>query len=95
MLIKKKEDMLSNVQSVIFIHEFLRRFGEYTILADYDESGKLIVFVNPYADFDALVAYICENIFEIFSYTASLEIALYPFGSNTHVKLSLNSTNGR
>lgn len=82
--------MLSRRNSTIFLNEFLNYFEEYTILATYDAHGRLIVYTNPYLNFDTLIVYICENIFEIFRYCTQQEIVLSPFGNNEQVLISID-----
>ncbi len=82
--------MLNRDQSILFLNEFRNYFGEYTIAAELEQSGRFTVFTNPYLDFDTLLAYLCESIFAIFHYSAHLEILVYPFGSNDHILISIN-----
>ncbi|MFD0941523.1 hypothetical protein [Pedobacter boryungensis] len=82
--------MLRRSHSAVFLNEFLDYFGEHTIATDFDHEGRLIVFSNPYLEFDKLVVNICENLVNIFHYHDHMEIVVYPFGNNNCVLISIN-----
>jgi len=86
--------MLTRTQSTSFLSQFQEYFGEHTVAYELDHSGRLIVFTNPYLEFDALLEHICENIFDIYQYPERFEILIYPFGSNDHILISINNPNG-
>lgn len=90
MLSDKKTTMLRRHHSAIFLNEFIDYFGEHTIAAHFDDKGRLIVFTNPYLEFDALIVYICENLSSIFHYHEHMEIVAYPFGNNNCILISIN-----
>jgi hypothetical protein len=82
--------MLTKLQSKIFINQFLDYFEEYVLTAEFTDNGKMIVFSNPYLEFDTLIIYICEHIFDILYFTDPIQIIIYPFGTNDHLLITIN-----
>ena len=72
---------------------FLQYFEQQVIAAEFDLGEHLVVYANPYLDFEQLTTQICEGLFHTVDFPDQLEMHLYPFGHNQYVKIAINPIN--
>ncbi len=73
-----------------FRKEFLDFYKGYVLTADFDKQGKLIIFTNPYLDFENVIYDMCDMMLDTVNFREHLVIQLYPFGKNEYVSVSVN-----
>jgi len=72
---------------------FIDYFEDFVIAAEFDESQQLIVYANPYREFDQTVMEICEGLFDTVDFPDRLLLYLYPFGRNEYIRIAVNPIN--
>jgi len=73
-----------------FRKALLDYFQGDVIVAEFDNWDNLILFANPYQNFEELAINVCDNILETVYFSQHLELRLYPFGTNEYLKISIN-----
>jgi hypothetical protein len=73
--------------------QFLDYFEDHVIAAEFDDNLQLIVYANPYRNFDETVMEICEGLFDTVNFNDHLYLYLYPFGKNQYIRIAINPTN--
>ena len=72
---------------------FIHYFEEYIIAAEFNESQQLIVYTNPYKEFDHTVMEICEGLLDTVDFPDHLSLYVYPFGRNECIRIAINPIN--
>ena len=69
---------------------FVQYFQQQVIAAEFDPQEHLVVYANPYLDFEQLTLEICEGLFDTVDFPDHLVMHLYPFGANHYVRIAIN-----
>ena len=72
---------------------FENYFHQEVIAAEFDPQQHLVVYANPYLDFEQLTLQICEGLFDTVDFPDQLIMHIYPFGGNQYVRIAINPIN--
>ena len=69
---------------------FLDHFDDYIMVAEFDKDQHLIVYANPYINFEETIMQVCEGLFDTVDFPDHLNLHLYSFGSNEFIRIVIN-----